>query len=70
MRRKDKEISDINEIEKILAEAKIGIVGLSENGLAYTVPVNFVYSEEAIFFHSSSKGRKVNILKKNNSVSF
>ncbi len=70
MRKKDKEITDMDEIEKVISGAKIGIVGLSENGTAYTVPVNFVYLKGAIYFHSSSEGRKIDILKKNNSVSF
>lgn len=70
MRRKDKEISDLREIEKVLAETGIGILGLSEDGMAYTVPVNFVYFKGAVFFHSSSEGRKINILKNNNPVTF
>lgn len=70
MRRKDKEMAGADEIEDVLYSARTGIVGLSEDGMAYTVPVNFVYLKGAIYFHSSSEGRKISILKKNNAVSF
>ncbi|MHB1696855.1 MAG: pyridoxamine 5'-phosphate oxidase family protein [bacterium] len=70
MRRKDKEICNYEDIEKILTDAKIGILGLCIDGSAYTVPVNFAYYGGAIFFHSSEKGKKIKALKNNNAVSF
>jgi hypothetical protein len=70
LRRKDKEISELLEMEKILADSKIGILGMCEDGFAYSVPVNFVYHDKAVFFHSSGEGRKISLLKKSGSVSF
>ena len=70
MRRKDKEINDNKEIEKILTESEIGIVGMVVDDFAYTVPVNFIYHQKAVYFHSSIEGKKIQALKKNKNVSF
>lgn len=70
MRRKDKETNDNKEIEKILTESEIGIVGMVADDFAYTVPVNFLYYQKAVYFHSANEGKKIQALKKNKNVSF
>ena len=70
MRRKDKEINDNKEIEEILTESEIGIVGMVVDDFAYSVPVNFIYYQKAVYFHSAIKGKKIQALKKNKNVSF
>jgi len=70
MNRKDREITDIEEIEKIINNAKVIRVAVCENNRPYIVPLNFGYKEKSIYIHSSKKGMKIDILKNNNNVSF
>lgn len=70
MRRKDKEITDVETIETILETAEICRLGLVDNGEAYIVPVNYAYQQGAIYIHSARQGRKIEILNQNNHVAF
>ena len=70
MRRKDREITDINEIEEIIKKAMVCRIGLVDGDEPYIVPVNFGYERNAIYFHSALEGRKIEIIKKNNKVCF
>lgn len=70
MRRKDKEITDQQTIRSILENAEICRLGLAENNEAYIVPVNYAYTGGAIYIHSAQNGRKIDILKQNNKVTF
>ena len=70
MRRKDKEITDKEEIESIIERATVCRIGLSEDNLPYVIPVNFGYKNNNIYFHSAPMGKKIDMLKKNNNVCF
>ncbi len=70
MRRKDKEISDKNFVEEILSKSEICRVAMVNEGEPYLVPVNYGYSEDAIYIHSASRGKKIDVLRKNNRVCF
>jgi nitroimidazol reductase NimA-like FMN-containing flavoprotein (pyridoxamine 5'-phosphate oxidase superfamily) len=70
VRRKDKEITDKAEIEKIISSAKICRLAMVDNGEPYIVPLCFGYKKEIFYFHSSLQGRKIEILKKNSRVCF
>ena len=70
MRKKEKEITDIEEIEKIIKKAKVCHLGLMDNDEPYIVPVNFGYDRNALYFHSALEGRKVELIKKNNKICF
>jgi len=70
MRRLDKQITDPQIIEEILSKSELCRLGLVDNGEAYIVPVNFGYSDGAIYIHSALQGRKMDILRRNNAVSF
>lgn len=70
MRRIDKEIDDIKTIESILHEADHCIVAMSDNNSPYIVPMNFGFKDHNLYLHSSNEGRKIEILKINNKVSF
>ena len=62
-----------DEIKNILTKAHICRLGLiDDNNISYIVPVNFVYSpdDNCIIFHSGSKGKKINLLKKYNKIAF
>ena len=70
MRRKDKEITDIDEIEKIIRKANCCRIGLADNDEPYIVPVCFGYERNALYFHGALEGRKVELIKKNNKICF
>lgn len=53
----------------MLDTAEYGVLALCGEK-PYAVPVNFVYFEGAIFFHGSPRGKKMEMLKENNNVSF
>lgn len=70
MRRLDKQITDPEILNKILNESHICRLGLVENGEAYIVPVNFAHTVGIIYIHSALAGRKIDIIRSNNRVSF
>lgn len=70
MRRNEKEITDIEEIEKIIKKGKVCHLGLVDNNEPYIVPVNFGYERNALYFHSALEGRKVELIKRNNKICF
>ena len=74
MRRKDKEITDINEKLAIIAKCKVCRLGLSENNYPYVIPLNYGYTFEndtlTLFFHGAYEGKKNGIIKNNNNACF
>jgi uncharacterized protein len=70
MRRADKEIKSRAEIEDILERGRVCHLGLCDNGTPYVVPVSYGYSEGCLYIHSAVSGRKIEILRGNNLVSF
>jgi uncharacterized protein len=70
MRRKDREITDRSEIDEIIQANKIMHLALSDNNVPFLVPLYYAYDGTSLFFHSSSKGSKIEILKRNNTVCF
>ncbi len=70
MRRKEKEITDIDEIERVIRRAIHCCIGLVHNDEPYIVPVSFGYERDALYFHGALEGRKVELIKKNNKVCF
>jgi len=74
MRRKDREITDINEKINIIKKCKVCRIGLSENNIPYIVPLNYGYNFDnnvlTLFFHSALEGKKIDIIKNNNNACF
>ena len=70
MRRKDREITDVNEIEAIVKKAIRCCIGLVDNYEPYIVPVCFGYERNALYFHGALEGRRINLIKKNNKACF
>ena len=75
MRRKDREIKDIGDIEEILRLCKTCHVAMVDNGSPYVVPLSYGYRILAdnaleLYFHSALDGKKLDILKRNNNVCF
>lgn len=70
MRRSEKEVKDIEEIEGILKRAKICRLGLCVDNIPYVVPMNFGYKDNSLYLHSAKTGKKMDILKLNPTVCF
>lgn len=74
MRRKDREVTDLNRIFEIVRNCSVAHVGMVENGKPYVVALNFGYERQGdalvLYFHSAYEGHKIDILKENPNVYF
>ncbi|MCP4347165.1 MAG: pyridoxamine 5'-phosphate oxidase family protein [Desulfobacterales bacterium] len=70
MIRKDREITDIKEIESIIEKSLVCRLAMANEGFPYIVPMCFGYEDNSLYFHSASKGKKLDILRKNSNVCF
>ena len=70
MRRKEQEIKDKSIINEILNKAQICRIALCTNSSPYVIPINFIFKDDAIYFHSANEGKKIDIIKNNNNVCF
>lgn len=70
MRRMDREIKEPKEIEAILEQAFVCHLGLVDIDTPYVVPLNYVYTNGHIYFHSAAVGRKLNLIRENPKVCF
>ena len=74
MRRRDREVTEINELLAIIGRCKVCRLGLAEKGQAYIVPLNFGYIYEGgfltLYFHGAREGKKIDIIRKNNKACF
>lgn len=70
MRRKDKQLSAGEAIE-ILEKGEIGVLStVGEDGYPYGVPLNYVYHNGSIYFHTAGTGHKLDNMKMTDKVSF
>lgn len=74
MTRRERQVTDINEIIKILDKAKVLHLGLVDGDEPYVVPMNYGYIMEneklTIYLHGAPRGRKIDLMKKNPKVFF
>lgn len=74
MRRKESEITNIDEKLAIINANKVCRIGLADDGMPYVVPLNYGWSfkdnELTLFFHGAKAGKKLDIIKKNNNACF
>lgn len=75
MRRKDREVTELQEILSIVNDCKvIRLAMLDEDGLPYIIPLNFGYRLEndvfTFYCHSAVEGRKLDLLRRDPRVSF
>jgi nitroimidazol reductase NimA-like FMN-containing flavoprotein (pyridoxamine 5'-phosphate oxidase superfamily) len=70
LRRKEKEIKNKKEIERIIKKALVCRIAVSDNNYPYVFPVCFGYKDSSLYFHCALQGKKIEILKKNNNVCF
>ncbi|OGR25049.1 MAG: pyridoxamine 5'-phosphate oxidase [Desulfobacterales bacterium RIFOXYA12_FULL_46_15] len=70
MRRKEREIGNREEIEKILKNSTVCRLAMVDEDKPYMVPMNFGYREGALYLHSAREGRKIDLIRKNPNVCF
>ncbi|MCD8191490.1 MAG: pyridoxamine 5'-phosphate oxidase family protein [Oscillospiraceae bacterium] len=74
LRRKDRAVTDINQIIKIINQAKILHLGLVDNGFPYIVPLHYGYEYDSnrdmfiFYMHGAKTGHKIELLKNNPNV--
>lgn len=70
IRRKDRKMED-RDAKEILLQGEYGILSTTSlNGYGYGVPLNYVYFNENIYFHSAMTGHKIDNILENNKASF
>lgn len=74
MTRREREVTDINEIIKILDKSKVLHLGLVDGDEPYVVPMNYGYEfidgKLIIYLHGARRGRKIDIMRVNPKVFF
>lgn len=75
MRRKDREITDFDEMIKIMKICDSCVLGLKdEDGYPYLVPLNFGLDVQGnqvyLYFHCANKGTKLDLIAKDNRATF
>lgn len=75
MRRKDREITEFDTIVKIMKACQVCHVAFFDDEYPYVVPMTFGMEVENnkevnLYFHGAKEGRKHDLIKKNNKVSF
>jgi nitroimidazol reductase NimA-like FMN-containing flavoprotein (pyridoxamine 5'-phosphate oxidase superfamily) len=63
MRRADKEITDPDELHRILDEALVLHLGVVDGDLPYVVPLNFARDGDKLWLHCAAEGRKLRCLR-------
>jgi uncharacterized protein len=70
MRRSDKEITDLKEIEAIIKRNIICRIALSSDGIPCIIPLNYGYEKNVLYFHCFTDGKKIEIIKLNSNACF
>lgn len=74
MRRKDREVTDLEEIKRIMDTCKVCHVAMMDKEGPYVVPLSYGYQVEenvlTLYFHSAKEGKKIELLRKNGRVCF
>lgn len=74
MTRRERGVTDINEIIRILDKAKVLHLGLVDGDEAYVVPMNYGYTMDngrlTVYLHGARRGRKLDLIRANPKVFF
>jgi nitroimidazol reductase NimA-like FMN-containing flavoprotein (pyridoxamine 5'-phosphate oxidase superfamily) len=74
MRRKDREITDINEIISVMEKCDCCRIAFFDDEFPCIVPMNFGMSYDdnniVLYFHCAGEGKKIDLIKSNPNVSF
>lgn len=70
MRRKDREITDPQQIAAVIAEAKVCRLAFNTGAAPYIVPLSYGYEDGTFYFHCAREGRKLELLARDPSAGF
>ena len=74
MTRRERQVTDMNEIIRILDTAQVLHLGLVDGDEPYVVPMNYGYIMEneklTIYLHGAPRGRKIDLIRKNPKIFF
>ena len=74
MTKRERQVTDENQIRHILDTAKVLHLGLAVNDEPYVVPMNYGYTMEAgrlvLYMHSALRGKKLDMMRANPRVFF
>lgn len=74
MRRKDKEITDFDEIVAIMRKCDVCRLALNDGDFPYIVPLNFGLEVRGdrvfLYFHAAKEGKKLDLIARDNRASF
>lgn len=74
MRRSDREITDRNEMINVMKRCDVCRLALNDEGYPYILPLNFGMEADeekiVLYFHGADKGRKYELIERDNRVSF
>ena len=74
MTKRERQITDLNQITNILDTAKVLHLGLAVDNMPYVVPMNYGYTMEdgklTMYLHSAVRGKKLDMLRQNPRVFF
>ena len=68
--RMPEQVMSHDSVEDLLDRAPVGRLGMSVDDQPLVVPLNYVYTDGKVYFHSASEGQKVDFLRKNPKVCF
>ncbi|HXX87954.1 MAG TPA: pyridoxamine 5'-phosphate oxidase family protein [Candidatus Acidoferrum sp.] len=70
MRRKDKQITDMEKMKGILESTKFVTIAMCMNNSPYLVTLSYGFDRErnCIYFHCAKEGKKIEFLKVNNKI--
>lgn len=74
MRRKDREITDLDEMISIIDQCDVCRLALFDQEYPYILPLNFGYMRKdttiELYFHGANAGKKLDLIKQNPNASF
>lgn len=74
MTRRERQVTDIDEIIKILDKSKVAHIGMIDGDEPYVVPMNYGYVMDGekltVYLHGAKRGRKLDVMRKNPKVFF
>ena len=74
MRRSDREITDRNEMVEVMKRCDVCRLALNDEGYPYILPLNFGMEADeeniVLYFHGAERGRKYELIERDNRVSF
>lgn len=74
MRRSDREVKDMDSIIRIMEKCEVCRLAINDEHVPYILPLNFGMEVEddrlILYFHGANEGKKYELIRKNNRVSF